>query len=204
MTRVFHGKRGTDRIAANSLEFVDVAGSRQPVPRVDFNPGPSYADNQRCFGIASSIARSPGGRLWCGFTSGGDGEGHGNYGIVVFSDDDGLSWTPPHIVFDTDGDGPIRTDHVNVWTSPSGVLWILWSQYPEGLGGRHSSLWTITCANPDADDRVWSAPRKLMDEQNLLTPPLCSRTGPGCFRPDAGSTTARISSRPTTCTRRVR
>src|SRR5690554_3130715 len=90
-----------------SPAFVEVGGSSQPVPRVDFDPGPEYADANRCFGIASSIARTPGGRLCCGFTSGGEGEGHLNYGIVVFSDDDGHSWTPPAIVFDTDGEGPI-------------------------------------------------------------------------------------------------
>jgi hypothetical protein len=42
---------------------------------VNFSPGPEYADANRCFGIATSIARTPGGRLWCGFTSGGNGEG---------------------------------------------------------------------------------------------------------------------------------
>lgn len=91
-------------------------------PRVNFTPGSEYADdNRRCFGIASSIARTPGGRLWCGFTSGGNGEGQLNYGIVVRSDDDGDTWTPPAIVFDAHDEGMIRSDHVTVWTAPTGV-----------------------------------------------------------------------------------
>lgn len=167
--------------AASWEGYATVAGSRQPIPRVDFAPDSRYADSQRAFGIASSVARSPGGRLWCGFTSGGDGEGSLNYGIAVLSDDDGLTWSPPAIVLDTDGHGPIRTDHVTVWTAPTGELWILWSQYPETLCGPHSSLWAITCANPDARDRMWSCPRKLVDEQNLLTTPTVLKDGAWIF-----------------------
>ncbi len=177
---------GTDQrdpaTRASSWEgFVTVAGSRQPIPRIDFAPDSRYADSERTFGIASSIAQSPGGRLWCGFTSGGEGEGHLNYGIVVLSDDGGLTWSPPAIVFDTDGTGPIRTDHVTVWTAPTGHLWIIWSQYPETLCGPHSSLWAITCPHPDAQDRIWSCPRKLVDEQNLLTTPTILRNGAWVF-----------------------
>ncbi len=151
------------------------------LPRVLFHPGPEYGDERRRFGIAASIARSPGGRLWCGFTSGGEGEGHLNYGIVVTSDDDGLTWTPPRIVFDTDGDGPIRTDHVVVWTAPTGALWIIWSQYPEGLCGPHSSLWCMTSNQPDAETPEWSPPRKLVEGQNLLTTPTVLADGTWLF-----------------------
>lgn len=178
---------GTDRIAAAEQDFVEVTGARQPVPKVDPRPDARYADENRCFAIASSITRTPGGRLWCGFSSGGAGEGHLNYGIVVISDDDGRTWSPPVMALDTDGDGPIRTDHITFWTAPDGVLWLLWSQYPEHLCGPHSSQWAITCANPDATHRQWSAPRKLVDEQNLLTPPTVLANGmwvfpTGCWR----------------------
>lgn len=172
---------GTDIIAATERDFVEVAGSRQPVPKVDTHPGARYADENRCFGIASSIARTPGGRLWCGFSSGGAGEGHENYGIVVISDDDGLTWSPPIMALDTDGDGPIRTDHVTFWAAPDGVLWLLWSQYPEGLQGPHSSQWAMSCTNSDARQRQWSAPFKLVDEQNLLTTPTVLANGTWIF-----------------------
>lgn len=158
-------------------KYVEVAGTQQPIPRVIFDPGPKYADENRRFGIASSITRTSGGRLWCGFSSGGAGEGNENFGIVVTSDDNGESWSPPRIVFDTDGDGPIRTDHVTVWSAPTGELWIFWSQYPEGLAQPHSSLWAIVSANPDADGPDWSAPRNIADEQNLLTTPTVLADG---------------------------
>lgn len=161
--------------------FVDVTGTKQPVPNVIFNPGPEYADVNRNFGIASSITRTPGGRLYCGFTSGGTGEGVENYGIVVISDDDGLTWSPPYIVFDTDEEGPIRSDHVTVWTTPSGELWIMWNEYPERLRGNHSSLWVITSSNPDEINPQWSSPRKLADEQNLLTTPTVLSDGTWIF-----------------------
>lgn len=92
------------------------------------------------------------------------------------------------MALDTDGDGPIRTDHVTFWTAPDGMLWLLWSQYPEELCGPHSSQWAMICANPDAAHRQWSAPRKLVDEQNLLTTPTVLANGTwifptGCWRP---------------------
>lgn len=196
--------RRVDSPAAMHLELnQDVLNLRiddTVVPRVIFEPGAEYADANRCFGIASSIARTPGGRLWCGFSSGGEGEGHLNYGIVVTSDDDGASWSPPRIVFDTDGDGPIRTDHVTVWTAPSGALWILWSQYPEQLCGPHSSLWCIVSENPDAEQPVWSPPRKLVEGQNLLTTPTVLADGTwifptGCWERRTGSPSRPLISR---------
>ncbi len=165
------------------------------VPRVIFAPGEAYADANRCFGIASSIARTPAGRLWCGFTSGGEGDGHLNYGIVVTSDDDGASWSPPRIVFDTDGAGPVRSDHVTTWTAPSGALWIFWSQYPAGLCGPHSSLWCMVSDNPDADAPTWSPPRKLIEGQNLLTTPTVLANGTWIF-PTGCWNRAAFASRP--------
>jgi len=165
----------------DNRDYVMVTGSRQPVPRVIFDPGPEYADENRMFGIASSITRTPGGRLWCGFSSGGSEEGSENYGVVVTSDDEGETWSSPRIVFDTDGDGPIRSDHVTVWTAPNGRLWIMWSEYPLGLSGPHSSQWCMVSPNPDAESPEWSEPRKLADEQNLLTKPTVLSDGTWIF-----------------------
>lgn len=180
---VFEETRTTplDAKPATGSETVMVAGLAHPVPTVNLRPGPEYADSNRRFGIASSINRTPGGRLWCGFSSGGEGEGQDNFGVVVISDDDGLSWSEPLIVLDQDGPGGIRTDHVTVWTDPSGVLWIMWSEYPKDLRGPHSSLWAVTCANPDDPKPVWSAPRKLADQQNLLTTPTVLADGTWVF-----------------------
>lgn len=185
-----------------NAEFVMVSGSRQPAPQPIFDPGPQYADENRQFGIASSITRSPGGRLWCGWSSGGTGEGRENYVIVVTSDDDGKTWTPPRIVIDSKDakGGKVRTDHLTVWAAPSGQLWLMWSQYPKGLTGKHSSQWCITSDNPDDEPPKWSTPRKLMDEQNLLTTPTVLRDGAwifptGCWK-DYGSSRRKNPSRP--------
>ncbi|MFP4029576.1 MAG: sialidase family protein [Candidatus Brocadiia bacterium] len=174
-------KRGTDSIESPGHAFVDVAGSEQPVPKIITEPGPKYQDANRRFANVTTITKTPGGRLWCGFSGGGDGEGHLNYGMVVFSDDDGESWTSPQLVVDTDGEGPIRTDHMVVWTAPDGVLWVMFNQYPETLIGRRSSLWAITCDNPDDNHRQWSAPHKLVDEQNMLNRPTVLRDGTWIF-----------------------
>jgi hypothetical protein len=158
-------------------ETVMVAGREHPVPIVHQNPGPEYADANRRFGIASSIARTPGGRLWCGFSSGGEMEGQDNFGVVVYSDDDGQTWSEPFLVLDQDGPGGIRTDHVTVWTAPNGSLWIMWSEYPLGLTQPHSSQWAITSDDADAARPEWSPPRKLADQLNLLTTPTVLSDG---------------------------
>ena len=123
-------KQGADIIAAPEQALVDVAGTQQPVPKVNTQPDARYDDANRRFANVTTITKTPGGRLWCGFSGGGDGEGHLNYGMVVFSDDDGATWTSPQLVIDTDGEGPIRTDHTVVWTTPDGVLWVMFNQYP--------------------------------------------------------------------------
>lgn len=180
-SRFLPGVSPDDSPGPGNPGFVRVSGSWQPIPRVDFNPGPAYANSNRHFGIASSIARTPGGRLVCGFCSGGTEECHLNYDIIIFSQDDGNTWSPPAIVLDTDGDGPIRSDHPTLWTAPNGTLWLMWSQYPNGLCGPHSSLWAITCSRPDADELLWSPPRRLVDEQNLLTTPTVLSDGTWIF-----------------------
>ena len=158
-------------------EKVIVAGREHPVPLVHRNPGPEYADANRRFGIASSIARTPGGRLWCGFSSGGERESQDNFGVVVYSDDDGRTWSQPFLILDQDGPGGIRTDHVTVWTDPNGKLWLMWSEYPLGLTQAHSSQWAVSSADADAAQPEWSAPRKLADQQNLLTTPTVLSDG---------------------------
>ena len=158
-------------------ETVMVAGREHPVPLVHRNPGPEYADANRRFGIASSIARTPGGRLWCGFSSGGERESQDNFGVVVYSDDDGRTWSQPFLILDQDGPGGIRTDHVTVWTDPNGKLWLMWSEYPLGLTQAHSSQWAVSSADADAAQPEWSAPRKLADQQNLLTTPTVLSDG---------------------------
>ena len=176
-------------------DTVTVAGLEHPVPIVHFDPGPEYADANRRFGIASSITRTPGGRLWCGFSSGGEKESQDNFGVVVTSDDDGVTWSKPYLVIDQDGPGGIRCDHVTAWSDPSGRLWIMWSEYPRGLLGPHSSQWAITCDNPDDDQPVWSAPRKLADQLNLLTTPTVLADGTWIF-PTGNWERGRNKSRP--------
>jgi hypothetical protein len=48
----------------------------QPVPEIITEPGPRYQDANRRFANVTTITKTPGGRLWCGFSGGGDGEGH--------------------------------------------------------------------------------------------------------------------------------
>lgn len=163
------------------VEVVRQVVGAAEVPFVNFNPGPEYSNDNRYFGICSSITKSPGGRLWCSFVSGGVREGRFNYGLVVTSEDDGHTWSSPRIAFDTPGPDRMRSDHVVCWMSPQDELWLMWNRYPHGLVDSGSSLWAITSYNSDAAHPTWTQPRKLADELNLLNRPTVLADGTWIF-----------------------
>jgi predicted neuraminidase len=132
-------------------------------PLVNTNPGPQYQDENREFaGAFFGIDRTPGGRLWAGWASGGDSEKA--FMLLASSDDDGKTWTKPRVAIDpTDPAGvPGGRSAIvgNVWTDPKGRLWVFFSQslgYFDGRGG----CWFIRCDNPDAEEPVWTKPERI-------------------------------------------
>jgi hypothetical protein len=141
-------------------------------PLVNTNPGPEYNDENREFaGAFSGIARTPKGRLWAGWASGGDNE-HA-YMLLARSDDDGKTWSKPRVVIDpTDPPGvPGGRCAItgNVWTDPKGRLWVFFGQslgYFDGRGG----CWYTRCDNPDDEKPVWTQPVRLGEGIPLCKP----------------------------------
>jgi len=67
-------------------------------PVVNTSPGPEYQDENREFaGAFYGIDRTPGGRLWAGWASGGDSEK--GFMLLASSDDDGKTW-PAKLLLD--------------------------------------------------------------------------------------------------------
>lgn len=139
-------------------------------PIIDTNPGPRYADEARDMNMVIGMDRTPLGRIWAAWVSGGDSE------LACFvaatSDDNGLTWSKPRLVIDpADAPGglPRRTLVGNFWTDPTGRLWLFFDQamgYFDGRGG----AWAITCDNPDAPSPAWSAPRRIWHGATLNKP----------------------------------
>ena len=139
----------------------DIQNKYMKPPKLNWNPGPEYADSVRMFQGIPSIARAANGRLWATWYGGGTAEGKYNHVMLVSSGDDGQTWSNLKLVIDPDREGPIRTSEPALWLDPNNRLWLIWSQYPKELRGPDSSLWAITTDNPDAENPTWSEPRLI-------------------------------------------
>jgi len=154
-----------------SQEALDL--SLEP-PIINTNPGPEYADQVRIGNMIIGIDRTPKGRLWSCWV--GNGDSPNGFFMLASSDDDGATWSKPRVVIDpTDPpNSPQRRALVgNLWTDPSGRLWLFFDQslgYFDGRGGD----WYIRCDNPDADEPVWTAPTRFADGCTLNKPTILS------------------------------
>src|SRR5450759_5740944 len=95
--------------------------SLQPALIID-DPGPGYADARRLWQGIPGIERAPGGRLWATWYSGGEGEGPGNYVLLVTSADAGRTWSTPQRVVHP-ADAACRCYDPCLWCDPRGRLW---------------------------------------------------------------------------------
>lgn len=110
--------------------------------RADFLP-----ENRRWQGIAS-MERSPGGRLFSVFYSGGVTEQNGNYIALCASDDGGKTWRDPVLTIQHPDVEAMRVFDPNVWLDPLGRLWITWAQSHDYFDGR-DGVWAVVWEHPD-------------------------------------------------------
>ena len=120
-------------------------------PVLHTDPGPEYSEDRLDYAMTIGIERTPKGRLWAAWVAGGDSD----KGLFVLgsSDDDGKTWKPPRLVIDPP-EAPTglrrRTLVGNLWTDPTGKLWLFFDQSMGYYDGRAGD-WAITCDHPDAD-----------------------------------------------------
>jgi len=145
-------------------------------PPINFQPGPTYADDTRLFQGIPGIERASNGRLWAIWYAGGPnepGEGPGNYVVLVTSSDNGATWSQPQLVIDPPGE--VRAYDPCLWHDPSGKLWLFWAQSFQWWDGR-AGVWAITTENSGVANPTWSAPRRLCDGI-LMNKPTVLSTG---------------------------
>src|ERR1700761_6041271 len=139
-------------------------------PIINTHPGPEYQDDARTAGMIIGMDRTPRGRIWACWV--GNGDSANGWFSLATSDDDGATWSKPRLVIDpTDPpNAPQRRSLVgNLWTDPSGKLWLFFDQSLGYFDGRAGD-WYITCDNPDAAEPVWSAPVRFADGCTLNKP----------------------------------
>jgi sialidase-1 len=141
-------------------------------PRLIVEPAPGSVDLG--YGMTIGIERTTKGRLWACWVGGGDGPP--GFFILACSDDDGASWSGPHLVIDPHDPslGVARRTLVgSLWRDPLNRLWLFFDQSLGYFDGR-AGTWAIRCDDADAAHPVWSAPRRLWHGCNLNKPIVAS------------------------------
>ena len=105
-----------------------------------------------------TIERTPGGRLWCSFFSGGQREPEpGNFILITDSVDDGATWSEPCAIIHMHD--KTRAYDPYLWMDPYGNLWLFYN-----LANKNEmsfSVWAIKTCNPDSPEPAWSTPAKV-------------------------------------------
>jgi len=159
--------------AAPPLPPEQLDSSLEP-PVIETRPGPQDQDEARTANMIIGLAQTPGGRLWGCWV--GNGDNPNGYFLLATSDDGGTTWSTPRVVIDpTDPpDTPQRRALVgNLWTDPTGRLWLFFDQSLGSFDGRAGD-WAIRCDNPDADQPLWTEPVRIADGCTLCKPTVLS------------------------------
>ena len=147
----------------------------QEPARIVTQPGKKYAWESREWQGCPTIARTAKGRLWAGWYSGGIQEpDERNYNLLVYSDDEGLTWSEPVLVIDSRPEINLRAIDIQLWLDPEGRLRVFWTQTGESVDrdetGRRSEycddifgIWEISTQDVDADRQKWTEPVRISD-----------------------------------------
>ncbi len=131
--------------------------------KVIWNPGKEYLPQTRLWQGCPTIAKT-GKRYWFGWFTGGTKEpDKGNYAVISYSGEPGKTLTDPALIV-THPNEKVRVMDTQLWTDPSGKLWLMWTQNTgingfDGLWG----TWASVCDNPEAAVPEFSKPRRLCD-----------------------------------------
>jgi hypothetical protein len=106
--------------------------------------------------MVSSLAVSPGGRMWVTWYAGPTPrEDDNNYVVLATSGDDGVTWEDV-LILDPDGPGPVRAFDPEIWLDPLGRVWLFWAQAVRH--GHEAHTWAMITDNPDDAGAVWGDP----------------------------------------------
>jgi len=139
---------------------------------VMWNPGPEHKPELSDFTMSMGIERTPNGRLWISWFGGDDSRDA--YILLAKSDNDGQTWSDPLFMIDpTPSPSGLRQRALvgNLWTDPTGRLWIFFDKGLRFFDGR-AGVWAAVCENPDADRPVWSTPTRIWHGSTLSKPTI--------------------------------
>ena len=117
----------TSLVATNGPSLFDIEGLRELK---------SCMDERRDYGMTIGIERTHGGRLWAAWVAGGNSDL--GYFVAASSDDEGRTWSKPHLVIDPpEAPTGLRRRLLvgNFWCDPTRRLWLFFDQ---SMGMRQS------------------------------------------------------------------
>jgi len=143
-----------------------------------------FSEGIRMYQGCPTIAVTKGGRIYLGWYAGGLTEPHmDNYNLLVYSDDQGKSWSKPLLIIPSSYEKQIHALDIQLFVDPEGALHVLWVQnnvspdpevrpvsrpfqpliFMDGymFHDFYHNEWEVVCQNPDADEPVFSKPRYL-------------------------------------------
>ena len=132
---------------------------------LDTAPDERFALSRRLWQGCPTILRTPKGRLYAGWYSGGSCEPDPeNYNLLIRSDDDGWTWSEPLLVVASETDNGFVAIDIQLWLDPENRMWMFITQrYVDGdrrlSDPDHLALWAAVCDDPDAETLTWSEPR---------------------------------------------
>ena len=189
-----------------SIDGFGLDNAKTPCKVIYKPTDPVYDEKIRRFQGCPTVAVTKKGRIFAGWYSGGTKEPHiENYNVLVYSDDDGKTFTKPYIVIPSDAERLVHALDIQLWIAPNGALWLFWVQnnvlpdtqeaqnfisndptkpavssngyfFPDM---RHTE-WCIVCDDPDANEPVFSEPR-MLDIGFLRCKPLVTSSGRWLF-----------------------
>ena len=78
-----------------------------------------YDQDIRMFQGCPTVAVTGGGRIYLGWYAGGTGEPHmENYNLLIYSDDDGSTWSKPIIVIPSSYENHVHALDIQLFTDP--------------------------------------------------------------------------------------
>ena len=145
-------------------------------PRIRIFDEPELLPERNGFVMSSGVTRTSGGRLWLSWFGGEDGAKA--YLMMASSDDDAKTWSKPRYII-KESHSPHGFERSvlggNLWTDPLGRMWCFFTYcvgYFDGRGG----VWCSVCENPDADELIWSTPRRIWNGF-VLNKPIIQSNG---------------------------